>query len=681
MLLAELPGVRLAQAGMFDFNLNARGFNSPTNRRTLVLIDGRDTSVPILGNQDWADIVVLEEASNVEMVRGPGAALYGANAFSGVLSIVTPNVRDEPGARLNLTAGDHRTMRGDGRWAQLSADQHWGVRVSGGYQQSDTWDRSRTGLNDVANEYAEAGVTSASFTSPAPGYEFSPLNGQSKPGVFGAPASATGTPDPLRTYFGAIRSDYYAADGSVLTAEGGSGRVENDVIATAGGRSEVLRADRPWARVSWTGENSRLSGYYTGRTGRSLTLGTGIIGTDETGTYQLEAQHNGYFAGSRARYVIGTSLRDVQIDSKGSILAASADGRHDQFYAAYEQVDYRLTDALKLVVASRLDEGTLHDKEFSPKLGLVLSPTSDQTVRFTWNRGYLSPSALQRFLSFPAGPPIDFRGLEAGLRASPLGPALAGVPNGTLFTNSAAVPLLALGNERMKSEKVNGFELGYKIQAGNLFATADFYRSDLTDFGTALLAGSNPAYAPWTSPSAVPDAARSALEAAVFGAAGSGLTRLADGSTAYVLSFGNAGKAEEHGAEFAAGYRFPSGFSLDANYSWYGATIDQSQFAATDTIEANTPSNSGNVSLGYIKPGSWQGHVAARYDDAYRFRSGLWKGTVPQSFTIDANASAPVNSSLTLSVAGSDLFDQRRFHIYGGSIIGRRILLTMIAKL
>jgi outer membrane receptor for ferrienterochelin and colicins len=676
MLIGGLPGVRLAQAGMFDFNLNARGFNSPTNRRVLVLIDGRDTSVPILGNQDWADIVVLEDASHVELVRGPGAALYGANAFNGVLSIVTPAVRDEAGTRVNLTAGDHQSLRTDGRWARLSADNHWGARVTGGYQRTATWDRSRTGLNDMANEYAPTGIASGSVSTPAPGYELAPLAGQTKPGVFGVPASALGTPDPVLTYFGAARADYYPADGSVVTAEGGYGRVENTVIETGAGRSQVLAASRPWARLAWTGEHSRLFGYYTGRDGRSMTLGSAIIGLDHTGSYHLEGEHNGDFAGSRGRYVVGASLRDVLIDSRGTILALKDDGRHDQFYAAFEQVDFKLTDALKLVVASRLDQGTLRDAQFSPKLGLVLAPSRDQSLRLTWNRGFLSPSALQRFLSFPAGPPLDLRALEAGLRASPLGPALAGVPNGTLFTTSSAVPLLALGNERMKSERVNGFELGYKVQAGNLFATVDLYHSDLYDFGTTLLAGSNPAYGPWTAPGAVPEAARAAVEGAVAQAVGVGLSRTTDGASAYVLSFGNAGKAREDGAEVSAGYRMTSAFRLDANYSWYGVSIDQSRFQPADTIEANTPAHSANASLAYVKDNGWQGRVGLRYSGEYRFRSGLWHGTVPASVSTDVSASAPVRPWATLSVVAENLFDQRRFQVYGGSIIGRRLLLT-----
>ena len=56
----------------------------------------------------------------------------------------------------------------------------------------------------------------------------------------------------------------------------------------------------------------------------------------------------------------------------------------------------------------------------------------------------------------------------------------------------------------MKSERVNGLEVGYKVQAGDLFATVDLYHSELYDFGTTLLAGANPAFGAWTPPATVP---------------------------------------------------------------------------------------------------------------------------------------------------------------------------------
>jgi iron complex outermembrane receptor protein len=673
MMVGDLPGVRLSQSTTYDFNLNARGFNTPTNRRLLVLIDGRDPSVPILGNQDWVNVAVTEEASQVEFVRGPGAALYGANAYAGVLSIFTPPVRETPSAKLSLTSGDLQTFRGDVRYSVLPDDARWGLRFNATYQQSQTTDRARTNSGDLGREYAAAGVTSVN--APAPGYEFLPLRGQSKATPLGAPGPVTGAADPVRLGSASVRADYYPSNGSTMTAEVGASRFENAIYPTTGGRAQDQGTTAPWARLAWNGDGFRLLGYYTGRNSESVDLSTSFRAKVTSGTFHVEGQRDGGFAGSRGRYVIGASLRDVQNDTKGTTIKASEDGRSDLYYGAFGQVDYDLTAHLKAVVASRVDQGTLNEAQFSPKLGLVWSVAKDQNLRLTWNRGYLNPSVFQRYLAFPAGAPQDFRALEFGLRASPLGPALLGVPAGTLFTNSAAVPVWAFGNDKLRSEQVTGWEAGYKGQIGEVYVTADVYYSDLSRFCTALHTGVNPAYGPWTAPTAVPDVAKAALAGAVNSTV-PGLTRLGDGSTAYVVSFGNAGTAHEYGAEVSGSYRVAKGWTVDGNYSWYNFDLDQSRFVG-DTVRSNTPANTANLALTYQSEGGTRVRVAYRFEDAYDFRAQLWHGAMPSAHAVDLNVTWPITRDVSALLSATNLLDEKRFHVYGGSIIGRRALLTL----
>src|SRR6185295_9592347 len=113
-IVEDAPGVDFTQSGLYDFNFNARGFNSSLNRRILTLIDGRDPSVPFLGAQEWAALSIpLDQMASVELVRGPGSALYGANAFSGVLNMTTKQPKLYPGGRLMLTGGELNTKRAD----------------------------------------------------------------------------------------------------------------------------------------------------------------------------------------------------------------------------------------------------------------------------------------------------------------------------------------------------------------------------------------------------------------------------------------------------------------------------------------------------------------------------------------------------------------------------------------
>src|SRR5215212_4713289 len=99
-------GVDFTQSGLYDTNFNARGFNSSLNRRILTLIDGRDPAIAFLGSQEWAAVSVpLDDMASVELVRGPGSALYGPNAFSGVLNMTTRAPRDTNGGFVRATGG------------------------------------------------------------------------------------------------------------------------------------------------------------------------------------------------------------------------------------------------------------------------------------------------------------------------------------------------------------------------------------------------------------------------------------------------------------------------------------------------------------------------------------------------------------------------------------------------
>ena len=676
LLVANLPGVHAMQSGVYDFNLNARGFNAALSRNVLVLVDGRDVSVPILGNQDWASIAALGEAVRVEMVRGPGSALYGANALSGVLTINSPTLRMAHGNRFSLTAGELATLRLNGSIASLTADWRFAYRLSGGHARSNSYDVSRTNTGDLQREYANTGIVTAGMRVPAPGFELTPLVGQTKATAATAPGAAIGSADPVTTTFGSARADYYPSNGSVVTLEAGQSRIENAVNTTGVGRSQVLRADRPWARLAWTSDAFSVMSYYSGRDGHQVSLGSGTFADDRDAMLHTEGQLNRGFAGARGRVVAGASIRSLTVNSRGTLFTAAQDDRRDSFYATFGQVDFDVAAALRLVVASRLDKSTLDDWQFSPKVALVYKVRADHSVRATYNKGFRAPAPFERFLLFPAGPPLNLLALERGLRASALGPALGGVPNGTLFTNSSAVPLLAVGNEKLRPQEVTSWEMGYKGDIGRTFLTADVYYSRINDFTSGLLTGVNAAYAPWTAPSAVPESARPGLEGAVRAAA-AGLTRLPGGASAYVLSYGNEGRATEWGTEISAAAILTDRIQLDANYSLHRWALEGATLFAADTVLSNTPRHTVNAGVAFHGRGGFRARAGFRFDDTFQYKDYQWSGRVPATRTIDVTITRPLGNALTLGVVATNLLDEQRFQMYGGSVIGRRALATL----
>lgn len=677
--LVGLPGVQVVQSGMYDFNVAARGFNTTLNRRVLVLQDGRDLSVAFLGSQEWATLSVpLDEMERVEMIRGPGSALYGANAFSGVLSFTTPSAREAVGTKASVSAGELATVDADVRHAGVFGGGRFGYRLTGGFYRSESWSRSRTRLGSLEDEYrGSVDLDEHPVEAPEPGYETLPLLGQEKGAPPGQPGPALGEPDPVTSAYGTGRFDWYADDGSILTLEGGVGRAENHVNVTPIGRIQVTSATRPWARVEWASEGLELSAWYSGRVSDDQRgLASGFRISESSAIYQAEARYGGEFQNARGRFVAGGSLRAAAVDSDTTFVAEGDESRLDASYALYGQVEYDLRPRFRVVLASRLDHGALFGPQLSPRVALVYTPSPGSSLRLSVNRAFKTPNILEYFLAVPAGPDQDLSRVEDALRASPLGPSLEDVPDGRLFGDSDRVPVFAFGNRDLGVEQVTGFELGYKGLVGpRLYLTADLFYNRLRDFVTDLLPGANPRYGPWTAPAAVADSARPQLESVLRGLLGSrGLTRLSDGRTAFVLSIGNAGPAEAWGLELSAGLTLSSGLRIDASYTYSGFDVDASSLAAGGRPLPNTPEHAGAVSASYGSRDGLSARVQLNAASGYDWMSGIFSGWVPARWTVDLAGGYRLGDALRLSLLATNLLDRKHYEVFGGSVIGRRLL-------
>lgn len=680
LAVAKLPGADVVQSGVNDFNVNARGFNSSLNRRVLVLQDGRDVALAFLGSQEWGALAIpLEDLARIEMVRGPGSALYGANAFSGVLNITTPTAREVVGTKVTLAGGELSTFKGDLRHAGVSSDARFGYKFNLGYYRSDTWTRSRTTGDslDWRREYASAS------DDPAPkAIEAVPLAGQS---LNPTTRAAEGDANDIQNLYGSGRFDYYADDGSVFSLEGGAARVENDVFVTGIGRVQVNKALRPWARAEWAAPRFNVMAWWSGRNtlDPQVALASGADLEETSHIIHGEGQLNQTFAGGRARVVLGGSARTYLVDTQATLMRPEDDDRSDQYYSGYGQVEVEVTPQVKLVAAGRVDEGDLITTQFSPKGAIVISPTPEHSFRVTVNRAFQTPNYSEFFLRANAGRPANFSLLEAGLRASPLGPVLAGVPQGQLFDNSAAVPVLARGNSALDVEHVTSLEVGYKGQLGRrVFVTIDGFYSRLTDFVTDLLPGVNPVFAPWTAPTAVPEQFRATLEQTVRDqliAAGQplaalGLTRIESGTTAIVVSYANAGNVDEYGFEVGASVQATDEVRLDANWTFFEFNVDEGSVAAGDLLLPNTPKHRVNLSLAYSGRQGFDFRVSGQFVDSYDWATGVFFGPIPSRQAVDVSVGYQFNPYVRIHAIATNVLDQERYQMYGGSVNGRRIL-------
>jgi len=137
-LLRRVPGIDVAEMDPSDTNISFRGFNRRVSNKVLVLVDGRSVYQDFLGGTFWPLLdVAVQDIARIEVIRGPGSALYGANAFAGVVNIITKIGDEVGGARAFMQAGSQNTFVGGvsagGKQGKLS------YRTTVAYDRADKW--------------------------------------------------------------------------------------------------------------------------------------------------------------------------------------------------------------------------------------------------------------------------------------------------------------------------------------------------------------------------------------------------------------------------------------------------------------------------------------------------------------------------------------------------------------
>jgi iron complex outermembrane recepter protein len=110
-LLRMAPGVQVGQMQSGIWGVSARGFNRQNSDKMLVLVDGRSVYSPINKGVFWdKQDLPLEDIERIEVIRGPGATMWGSNAVNGVVNIITKRAEDTQGALLTAGGGDQGQM-------------------------------------------------------------------------------------------------------------------------------------------------------------------------------------------------------------------------------------------------------------------------------------------------------------------------------------------------------------------------------------------------------------------------------------------------------------------------------------------------------------------------------------------------------------------------------------------
>jgi iron complex outermembrane receptor protein len=637
-LFETTTGVDSTQSGLYDFNVNARGFNSTFNRRVLTLLDGAEVSGVAVDYPQWTPISAsVNDLASIEIIRGPGSALYGANAYNGVINITSKDPRYSQGGMVRLSFGELSMGCLDLRYAG-KLGKGWYFSVLGGYMESKDFSKSR-------NESVEyEGLM----------MEMVPL--------------------PLeknKRLHAKIRLDKHFASGSVLTFETWGFDYKGPTALAAAGRMQDISTFAPRARINFRSShwNILLYGYTADWEGISLGSGVSMFAYQ----YKLHGEVQGFtnFSGEKGRIIGGFSLRLQGNDTadKEGIQTFMSEAKDDHLEGIFGQLDYTFADKLKVVLAGRLDFSTLHKAQVSPKVSAVYTFNPGHSLRLSYNRAFQAPSYIQYFLKALVGPPVDLSSIEDGLSST------YGIDLGLGFRT---IPMLALGNENLRVEEVTSYEIGYSnIFARKLIFNLNYYRSQLKNFVTNMLPLVNPDYGPYTPPSDLPLEIQNAVLAELEQNLPPGLfalmsNSLEDDSAIFAaLSYTNAGRANTQGIELSLEYFISKRLKFDFNYAWFDFVVKEELIE--DPIIPNTPEHRFNLGAAYI---SDRLDVSMRYRwvDDFPWSSGVYIGQVRSYNLVDFTANYHFGNGFSLGVYISNLLDTKHYQIFGGDILRRNIV-------
>ncbi len=351
--------LEVAQIDSRQWAITARGFNNVFADKLLVLIDGRSVYTPLYAGVYWdVQNLVLDDVDRIEVISGPGATQWGANAVNGVINISTKSARDTQGALVVASGGTALTDSAEVRYGgQVAPGVYYRVYIKyfdrgssvrpTGLDADDSWRLGQTGFRVDADTAHDSHLT--------------------------------------------FQGDIY--DGTV-TREG------PDDIHVGGGN--VLGR---WSRTLPDNSDVSVQVYYD-YTHRVIPQSF----AQDLHTYDFDSQYH-HPIGSTQNLLVGVGYRLVD----DSIINTPANAflpptASLQNYNAFVQDEIALAEDVHLTGGSKVEHNDYTGFEVEPSLRLAWKPVRNQTVWSAVSRAVRTPSRIDRDLYSPATPPYRVAG-------------------------------------------------------------------------------------------------------------------------------------------------------------------------------------------------------------------------------------------------------------------------------
>jgi len=400
-LLRMVPGAQVASIDGNSWAISIRGFNGTFANKLLVMIDGRSVYTPLYGGVFWdVQDTLLEDIERIEVIRGPGSTMWGANAVNGVINIITKHAQNTNGGLLTGLIGSRERGAVGARYGSSIGDS--------------TSYRLYVKHLDRGDTFATTGPVSDSTQVTRGGFR-----------IDSAPASNLNL---------TLQGDAYGgtADKAFTTP----------ILTPPFSRTTPQQADLFGAnilsRLDWVqSESSKFSlQLYYDRTNRDT-----LLVQEERDTFDIDLQHNLRIAGIH-ELTWGAGYRFLHDDTAGTRNAflLTPPSRSDHLMNLFAQDEITLLpETLRFIIGTKLEHNDFTGWELEPSARLLWTPHKRYSV---W-------TAVTRSIRTPSRGEQDAR---IGIAAIPPQPPAIPLPSVLTIT----------GNRQLKPESLLAYELGFR---------------------------------------------------------------------------------------------------------------------------------------------------------------------------------------------------------------------------
>ncbi len=354
--LRMVPGLHVAQTSSSQWVVTSRGFSHVFSNKLLVLIDGRSVYTPLFAGVHWdVQDLFIEDVERIEVVRGPGATLWGANAVNGVINIVTTRAEDSQGTLVSLEGSSENRATGAIRHGgEMSPSAHYRVYAKG-------LDHDRLVDSPGDDESADWNLASGGFRIDM----------------------ATERGDDL-TFQGNLYSGDIGLSSTVDFAIG-------DVSRSIAWQEDVTGGNflTRWTRRLTPRSGMTLQMYYD-RTERRRTNSP-----ENRDVIDLDAQHD-FRLSDRQMLVWGVGYRYIHDRVVGnSGVFVTPESRNDQLFSAFVQDEIAaVQDHLYITVGSKFEHNDYTGFELQPSARLMWTPADHHAAWAAASRAVRTPSRV-----------------------------------------------------------------------------------------------------------------------------------------------------------------------------------------------------------------------------------------------------------------------------------------------